>query len=80
MNPKRPVIRLALTALLLGTGAHAVAETPAIFKGADLALGKQLIADNNCSACHAQKVGGRWQRHLPPIRTVEHGRSVAGHG
>ena len=58
MNPKRPVIRLALTALLLGTGAHAVAETPAIFKGADLALGKQLITDNNCSACHAQKVGG----------------------
>jgi mono/diheme cytochrome c family protein len=58
MNPKRPVIRLALTALLLGTGAHAVAETPAIFKGADLALGKELIADNNCSACHAQKVGG----------------------
>ena len=58
MNPKRPVIRLALTALLLGTGAHAVAETPAIFKGADYKLGEKLITENKCAACHVSKVGG----------------------
>ncbi len=31
---------------------------PAIFKGADLKLGAKLIAENKCSACHAQKAGG----------------------
>jgi cytochrome c553 len=45
-------------------GALACASTlwvhaePAIFKGADLKLGEKLIAEHNCSACHAQKVGG----------------------
>jgi hypothetical protein len=32
--------------------------TPSIFEGADLALGERLIADNKCSACHQQRVGG----------------------
>ena len=35
-----------------------MAQTPAIFKDADLELGRQLIADNNCNACHAKKFGG----------------------
>lgn len=29
-----------------------------LFKGADLALGERLIAQNNCRGCHAGKVGG----------------------
>ena len=37
--------------------AHAQ-EVPALYRGADLRVGEQLIADHNCSACHAQKVGG----------------------
>ena len=49
-------VSLVLSALL---ASHtATAQTPAIFKDADLKLGRQLIADNNCNACHAKKFGG----------------------
>jgi hypothetical protein len=49
-------VSLALSALL---ASHtAMAQTPAIFKDADFELGRQLIADNNCNACHAKKFGG----------------------
>lgn len=33
-------------------------ELPALFKDVDLKLGERLIAENKCSACHQQKVGG----------------------
>jgi cytochrome c peroxidase len=48
-----------LTFLLLSlvlTSAHA--QVPSLFHDADLKLGEKLIADNKCSACHQQKVGG----------------------
>ena len=38
-------------------GASALAE-PAIFNGADLKLGEQLVAQNKCTQCHIGKVGG----------------------
>lgn len=48
---------VALTLLVSSAfGAHATG--PAIFKEADLALGEQLIKQNNCNQCHASKVGG----------------------
>lgn len=31
---------------------------PALFKGADLKLGEQLIAEHKCAACHTRRVGG----------------------
>ena len=31
---------------------------PAIFKGADLKLGEQLIVEHQCAACHTRRVGG----------------------
>jgi hypothetical protein len=34
------------------------AQTPEIFRGADLALGEQLIREHQCGACHARKFGG----------------------
>lgn len=34
------------------------AQQHPLFKGADLALGEKLIADNKCSECHARRVGG----------------------
>lgn len=36
----------------------AQAQQPAIFQGADLALGAQLLTEHKCAACHQQKVGG----------------------
>ncbi|MFW2354820.1 hypothetical protein [Hydrogenophaga sp.] len=43
-------------ALLLPMLAHA--QGADIFKGADLALGAKLIADNQCVQCHTRQVGG----------------------
>ena len=55
--------RLALGALLLGLIVallpHAAqAQGAAIFRGADLALGEQLIQEHQCAQCHASRVGG----------------------
>ena len=36
----------------------ACAQGAAIFDGADLRLGEQLLAEHKCAACHQQKVGG----------------------
>lgn len=45
--------------LALGFAAPlAQAQTGLLFKGADLALGEKLIAEHQCTACHARKVGG----------------------
>jgi hypothetical protein len=54
-----PYLRLGTAvcgALVLATSAT-LAE-PALFKGADLAQGEQLIAQGKCTQCHASKVGG----------------------
>ncbi|WP_231943242.1 hypothetical protein [Hydrogenophaga crassostreae] len=62
-QPIRRAARWALASILLVGGAIWVA-TPAhaqgadIFKGADLALGEQLIAEHQCVQCHTSKVGG----------------------
>lgn len=47
---------LALAAGLAGSGS--LAAPPAIFEGADLALGEKLIAEAKCNACHIRRVGG----------------------
>ncbi len=48
-----PWLLLALAALAPAAGAE-----PALFKGADLQLGRQLIAEHQCQACHTRRVGG----------------------
>lgn len=50
-----PALLAASAWLAMG---HAQAQGAAIFDGADLRLGEQLIAQNKCSQCHATKVGG----------------------
>lgn len=58
INPFKPRA-FALCSLLsvhfLMTNAHA---QPALFKDADLKMGAQLIAQNNCDGCHQKRVGG----------------------
>ena len=44
--------------LVLAAPLAASAQGGAIFKDADLALGEKLLAENQCSACHARRVGG----------------------
>lgn len=54
-------IRRGALGVLLGLAFGAGAQVPAIFQGADLALGQKLMAEHRCNACHAQKWtdGGR---------------------
>ncbi len=47
---------LALLVALLA--APAFGQGARIFDGADLELGRKLIAENQCVACHRSKVGG----------------------
>lgn len=47
---------LAILIMFLAAGTRA--EVPAVFKGADLKLGEQLMAEHKCAACHQQKVAG----------------------
>jgi hypothetical protein len=48
-----------LTFLLLSLVlTSATAQVPSLFHDADLKLGEKLMADNKCSSCHRQKVGG----------------------
>ncbi|KRC11530.1 hypothetical protein ASE11_19175 [Hydrogenophaga sp. Root209] len=51
-------MKTTLLALALFVPPLAQAQGAEIFKGADLALGTKLIADNKCAQCHASKVGG----------------------
>jgi len=36
----------------------AFAQTPEIFRDADIPLGEKLLIEHRCAACHARKVGG----------------------
>jgi hypothetical protein len=49
---------VAAAALAMAAAGAAMAESPAIFKGADLALGEKLIAEHKCTECHVRRVGG----------------------
>ena len=48
-----------LLGLIMVAHSHpAQAQGAAIFRGADLALGEQLIREHQCVQCHANRVGG----------------------
>lgn len=60
-TPARRLRWLAASALVIAGvwfSSQALAQVPAIYQGADLKLGEQLIEQNKCSQCHATKVGG----------------------
>jgi hypothetical protein len=44
--------------LSMGCALLQAQEVPALYKGADLKLGEQLITEHKCVACHQKKVGG----------------------
>lgn len=57
MAPMRTRVVQALF-LAAGLAGPAAAAEPTAFKGADLALGDQLIRQHKCSECHVRRVGG----------------------
>jgi len=53
----KPMMMAAAAAALAAWHLTAAAE-PEIFKGADLKLGSQLMAEHKCAVCHTRRVGG----------------------
>ena len=43
---------------------------PAIFAGADLALGARLMVESRCAQCHARKVGGDGSAIYRPLERI----------
>jgi cytochrome c peroxidase len=67
--------------LLLGgalTWSHAQAQGADIFKGADLALGQKLIADNKCVACHISKAGDDGSKMYKPAGRINNAGLLRG--
>lgn len=54
----RATVGSLLFALLALLAVSAKAQTPELFREADLRLGERLIAEHKCTACHVSKVGG----------------------
>ncbi len=62
---------LALSVLLSVTlFMSQAAAQPALFKDADLKLGAQLIAQNNCDSCHQKRVGGDGSAIYKPLGRI----------
>jgi len=53
---------------------HCMAMThaqPAIFQGADLRMGAQLIQEHACASCHVRKVGGHGDAIYKPQGRIQ---------
>ena len=69
MRVKVPAM-MSVLLLAVGVSAGAQAQTPAIFKDADIALGEKLVAEHKCAACHATKVGGDGSAIYTPLGRI----------
>ena len=70
-----PALLAASLMLVMG---KAQAHGAAIFQGADLRLGEQLIAQNKCSQCHATKVGGDGSAMYKPAGRINNAGLLRG--
>ena len=64
------VLPIAVLMVSLTAYGLANAQVPALYEGADLALGEKLIADNKCTACHQRRVGGDGSARYRPGERV----------
>jgi hypothetical protein len=64
--PLRLVVMLGALAL----APIAPAQISPLFKDADIALGEKLLAEHNCAACHARKVGGDGSAIYRPLGRI----------
>lgn len=58
--------------------AAAPSPEPSIFVGADKALGKQLIEEKKCAACHAAKFGGDASAVYRPGKRITNAGALRG--
>lgn len=77
-----PRLRWLTLSVLLVAGAwfsaSAWAQGAEIYKGADIKLGEQLIEQNNCSLCHASKVGGDGSAMYKPMGRINNAGLLRG--
>lgn len=89
MLPREPAVKslalplsgvgmLAACLSLSGALAQVPISEPDIFKGADLALGRQLIEAHQCAACHARKFGGDGSAVYRPMERVQTAGALRG--
>jgi hypothetical protein len=71
-------MKTALLALTLALPGLALAQGADIFKGADLALGEKLIAENRCTQCHVSKVGGDGSAIYRPQGRIDNAGALRG--
>lgn len=71
---------MAAGVLLIAGWAHrpASAQEPAIFRGADLKLGEELIAQHRCAQCHAERVGGDGSAIYRPLGVINNAGLLRG--
>lgn len=67
---------LSAAGLLLGSSV--LAQGADIFHGADVKLGEQLIAQHQCSQCHASKVGGDGSAMYKPLGKINNAGLLRG--
>lgn len=53
-------------------------DAQALFQGADLTLGEQLIAEHRCSECHVRRVGGDGSAIYRPQGRINSPRALRG--
>ena len=80
-TPARRLRWWAVSALVIAGvwfSSQALAQVPAIYQGADLKLGEQLIEQNKCSQCHATKVGGDGSAMYKPAGRINNAGLLRG--
>ncbi|MFZ5567827.1 MAG: hypothetical protein ACOY95_12595 [Pseudomonadota bacterium] len=71
-------LSLSLFIVLAASVPAVQAQEPAIFQGADLRLGAQLLSEHKCSACHQQKVGGDGSAIYRPAGRIQNAGLLRG--
>ena len=71
-------LSLSLFIVLAASIPAVQAQVPAIFQGADLRLGAQLLSEHKCAACHQQKVGGDGSAIYRPAGRIQNAGLLRG--
>ncbi len=59
-------------------GSASASNVPAIFKDADLPLGRQLMVQHQCAACHVRRVGGDGSAIYQPAGRINNPGALRG--
>ncbi len=78
MTPRPTLIAALLALAALPALAQTSAQTPALFKDADLKAGEQFIKEHKCEACHARRMGGDGSSIYKPTGRINNPGALRG--